>query len=405
MPELSKSDEAKLLMRVLECSAQPEGWNSILELIEEQLDCRSFLVDFDQNGDPTPKFGEDRRARQLGEIFQNIRMSSSRTALQFLIAEASLFQPYCKTSIDADTGGNSSPPDALRGDGPDRMDLSATGQDEPEQHQMRLLSRAPGLVSPLRRTKNSTILFACLFTAHTADTIDSAVASDTFRTIVKALAPGLHTFLRLEQERSLVQIHRTFLSALESPAILINANRDILVQTPTALEMLQQLGLAGGSSLRLLVRNKDFENGLQALALAEGHQRATNGETPMARSVYITGRDGTLKRISIESVESAASSYSNSDDVAPPFFLIRIAATAELSEDVENILHDLYDLSLSEAHLARYLTMTGSMHVTAEHLDITRNTAKTHLRRIYEKTGVHTQLQLARLVHQLAGLF
>ncbi|WP_299811346.1 helix-turn-helix transcriptional regulator [uncultured Roseibium sp.] len=384
-------------MRVLECSAQLQGWHAILELIEEQLNCRSFLAEFDQNGAPTPKFGGDRQARQLGDVFQNIRMSSSRTALQFLIAEASLFHPYCKTSIDKRTNGCSPPPDALLGDSPD---LSGAAPGGPEQHQIRLLSGAPGLVSPLRRTEKSTILFACLFTAHTPDTIDSAVASETFGTIVRALAPGLHTYLRLEQERSFIQIHRMLLSALGSPAVLINADRDILVQTPTALEMLQQLGLAGGSSLRLLIKNKDFENGLQALA--EDHQRTTDSETPKERSIYLTDQDGTLKRISIETV---APPPSNSDGVASPFFLIRIAATAELSEDVESILHDHYDLSLSEAHLARYLTMTGSMNATAEHLGITRNTAKTHMRRIYEKTGVHTQLQLARLVHKLAGLF
>ncbi|POF34838.1 helix-turn-helix transcriptional regulator [Roseibium marinum] len=327
-------------------------------------------------------------------------MTSGRTALQFLIAEASLFHPYCKTSIDKGRTSGGPTPETPLGRDPDGTNLSGASPEETERHQITLLSGAPGLVSPLRRTGKSTILFACLFTAHTPESIDNAIASETFATIVKALAPGLRTYLRLEQERSFSQIHRVFLSALGSPAVLINIDRDILVNTPTALDMLEELGMAAGSSSKLLVKNKEFENGLQALAA--DHQQPTGRETPKAQSVYITSRNGSLKRISVETV---APPPSKSGDIAPPFFLIRVTETAELSEDVETILHDHYDLSLSEAHLARYLTMTGSMNVTADHLGITRNTAKTHLRRVYEKTGVHTQLQLARLVHKLAGLF
>jgi DNA-binding CsgD family transcriptional regulator len=82
-----------------------------------------------------------------------------------------------------------------------------------------------------------------------------------------------------------------------------------------------------------------------------------------------------------------------------------MAEPTGLPEDVELVLQDQYQLSQSEAHLARYLTMTGSMTDTVEQLGITRNTAKTHMRRIFEKTGINTQLQLARLVHKLSDYF
>ncbi|WP_133192621.1 hypothetical protein [Labrenzia sp. 011] len=322
-------------------------------------------------------------------------MSNGRSALQFLLAEASLFHPYCKTSIDKGCADGTSSPDGGIVHDPDRVEPPTACQEETAQ-QHRLLSGAPGLVAPLRRTEKSTILFACLFTAHTPDTIDTTVAFETFETMVKALTPGLHGYLRLEQERSLIQVHRTLLSALGTPAILVNFEREILVQTPAALKMLEELGLATGAGRKLQVNNRQIETALQLLV--SDHENPPR-KTP---SVYITGRNGCPKRVSIQTVAPPA--Y-GSGEIVRPFFLIRIAETTPLSEDVESILHDHYDLSLSEAHLARHLTMTGSMNATADHLGITRNTAKTHLRRIYEKTGAHTQLQLARLVHKLASLF
>ncbi|MFC6655485.1 helix-turn-helix transcriptional regulator [Roseibium salinum] len=122
---------------------------------------------------------------------------------------------------------------------------------------------------------------------------------------------------------------------------------------------------------------------------------------PNGHSVYIGDQNGALSRVSIEAVVPAAETSSRETT----YVLIRVCEPADLPDEVEAVLQHHYDLSQSEAHLARHLTLSGSMNVTAAQLGITRNTAKTHLRRIYEKTGVHTQLQLAGLVHRLAGLF
>lgn len=400
MPELSKSDEAKLLMRVLECSTQSQGWYRILELIETQLNCRSFLAEFDPNGNPTPHFGGHGQARQLGTVLQKIELESGRSALQFLLSEASLYYPYCKTSLHQRSSASNGAAAPHREPVLFQAGRPTASSGDAESDHLDLLISAPGLVSPLWRTEKSTILFACLFTAHRPETIDQTIACETFETIVRALAPGLNTYFELEKERAYIQIHRTLLSALENPAILINAEKDILVHTPTALEALEDLGLAAAHNQKLVFRNKQIETGLQVL-LSDPQAHDDTG-TAKVQSVYLPTRSGSLKRVSLETVTPPMSKIGTA---AAPFFLIRVTETAELSEDVEHILQEHFDLSQSEAHLARHLTMTGSMNVTADQLGITRNTAKTHLRRIYEKTGVHTQLQLARLVHKLAGLF
>ena len=128
----------------------------------------------------------------------------------------------------------------------------------------------------------------------------------------------------------------------------------------------------------------------------------TRESEPPSLSLCISGPNNFPRRVSIEVVSSRSRETA---PVADPWFVLRVFESVEPNRHVETLLQEEFDLSQSEARLARELTLTGSMHDTVTRLGITRNTAKTHLRRIFEKTGVNTQLQLARLVHKLSGLF
>ncbi|MEM9629986.1 MAG: hypothetical protein AAGA50_01580 [Pseudomonadota bacterium] len=322
------------------------------------------------------------------------------------MSEGKLFYPYCKTALDSRTAGNlgkaSDASPALN-----TLDASSSGSDS--QHSQ--LAAAPGLVSPLWRSDETTVLFACLFTDFTPQSIDVAVATRTFKTIIQALTPALNTHFELEKERSDNQVHKILVSSLGQPAVLITADRQILGQTPNGVDDLVGTGAAERRDQKLVFMHKQVEAALQELHAelrprsdAPSNQGDDAGPFEWAdsvQSVCISVRDGALKRISIEPV-SALSAGTTEEET---WYLIRLSDTADLPEEIEGVLQDHYDLSQSEARLARQLTLTGSMEVTASSLCITRNTAKTHLRRIYEKTGVHTQLQLAGLVHKLAGLF
>jgi len=389
MPALSETDQSKLLIRVLECSTQSEGWPQVLSFIDKALDCRSFLAEFDGDGKPLPHFGGQRPAQDLGSLLRHIETEGGCNALQFLLSDASLHYPYCKTSLTRVQREEPLP------------NGSAPGRAE----QQKTLQRSPGLISPIWRTDGSTILFGCLFTAYTPDSIDVARASETFRSIVKALAPGLNIHFQIEKAHQDNQLQRLLLSAVDGPAVLVSADRDLLAQSPNALETLAKTDTAVQRRQKLLVKNKKLDAALLELAVAtrqlpEGRPQRT--ETLPHRSFCIAGADGFLKRIVIKTVLPDARGPGRSGE---PVFLIRLSEASDIPGGVEKCLQDHFDLSQSEAHLARHLTLTGSMSTTIDHLGITRNTAKTHLRRIYEKTGVNTQLQLARLVHRLAQLF
>lgn len=58
---------------------------------------------------------------------------------------------------------------------------------------------------------------------------------------------------------------------------------------------------------------------------------------------------------------------------------------------------DRYKLTRSEARVVMALCQGGSMREIAARLDIAYETLRTHLKRIYEKTGARSQRDLVRL--------
>ena len=59
---------------------------------------------------------------------------------------------------------------------------------------------------------------------------------------------------------------------------------------------------------------------------------------------------------------------------------------------------DAYGLTFTEARVALAFASSGTIADTARRLKISSNTVKTHLKRIYDKTGTSRQTQLSRLM-------
>ncbi len=58
----------------------------------------------------------------------------------------------------------------------------------------------------------------------------------------------------------------------------------------------------------------------------------------------------------------------------------------------------VFGLSIGQVRVARYIALGNSPKLTAEKLEVSVNTVRTHLTRIYEKTGVQTQAALVRIL-------
>jgi DNA-binding CsgD family transcriptional regulator len=71
--------------------------------------------------------------------------------------------------------------------------------------------------------------------------------------------------------------------------------------------------------------------------------------------------------------------------------------TTEMTGTIRR-LYDLYHLTPAEARLAALIVGGYSLHAAACRLHISNNTARTHMKRIYDKTETHRQVDLIRLV-------
>ncbi len=61
-----------------------------------------------------------------------------------------------------------------------------------------------------------------------------------------------------------------------------------------------------------------------------------------------------------------------------------------------------YKLTNAEAALIRLLTAGQGLFESAGELGITKNTARTHMRNIYSKVGIHRQVDLIRIFAQFS---
>jgi DNA-binding CsgD family transcriptional regulator len=68
-------------------------------------------------------------------------------------------------------------------------------------------------------------------------------------------------------------------------------------------------------------------------------------------------------------------------------------------------LRERFQLTRAEAALALRLAEGESLADAAAALDIAYNTARSHLRAIFAKSGTHRQVQLVALLRSLAGDF
>ena len=70
---------------------------------------------------------------------------------------------------------------------------------------------------------------------------------------------------------------------------------------------------------------------------------------------------------------------------------------SDLSEQID-IFQAIFSLSKAQTDIVRLIAKGMELSEAAEALGVTKNTARTHLRRVYEKVDVNSQIELLRLV-------
>jgi DNA-binding CsgD family transcriptional regulator len=216
--------------------------------------------------------------------------------------------------------------------------------------------------------------------------------------ILESLLPHLRRALQIERRVALTEhTSSTALGALECLAdgcLLLDAEGRVLFANRAAERILRS-----GDGLR--VRNRLLEP-----AAAEDARRL-NSEI---RQVLKTATGGGQSAGGSVSVGRPSGKPSYSLLVCPagrtafPLSGIYAAAAIFVSDPCcgprpsEPALSRLYGLTRAEARLATALLAGQGLRQAAAELEISVNTAKTHLQRIFEKTGTHRQSELLRVL-------
>ena len=193
-----------------------------------------------------------------------------------------------------------------------------------------------------------------------------------------------------EVERTL---YSTVMDRLAVGVVILGASGSILCCSRKADEALSErdgLQLQAGR-LRATCAKEDRE--LQA-AIKSAIQAAAGG-VQTTRGIALTRLSGQRNLgLVVQAMPAAARPGANAAPTVA-IFLRDPEANAEVEGD---LVRELFDLTPAEAAVARRLAAGLSLEDAASSLDISRNTARAHLRSIFSKSGITRQTELVRLM-------
>jgi len=387
MAGLSTAEEFRLLENVHACANDPDSWHQTLDQIEKSCHWRIYLLELTPEGGHTGRYCDPDNGADLIEYLTSISTRAGQTAFQFLLHEAQAFFPYSREKLDL---GKS-------------KSYYGTGT---KIHEFGIY---PGYITVLTRDHDRIILLCCLFVSEKDDEAVCRQMLPTFERLSKAMSLTLDVIRRFEQENMRHLALHAMVQNRSKSSFLIGTDFSIKVATPACQKLLSDGDVFAAENDRLIPLRKEVEAALHSVCSeitgrtkANGHIGIGPAATPLAEQSLVLARaDDRLARILVRSV---LPDHGHARDRSDAFILVEVRDQHELSEEVNGLLKSCFDLSEKEATLAYFLATTGSLTTTLDVLGITRNTAKTHLRRIYEKTATQSQLELSKLLHGLSGL-
>jgi DNA-binding CsgD family transcriptional regulator len=222
------------------------------------------------------------------------------------------------------------------------------------------------------------------------------------RRLIVGMVPHLRRAValgfRLDGYRAIQRAEYVVLDQLASGVILLGQRNRILYLNAAA----RLLGLEGGAlSLRggtLRARSQAHAKRLDDLILG-----AQQGLPASAMSIPRIG-NGQLLTVLISSVRSR--DIERFADMSMPDAAVLVFVVDPVNSSGMSIswVMDAFGLTPAEARVALAASSGAAIPVVAMSLQLSQNTIKTHLRRIYAKTGTSRQAELARVIASLGQL-
>jgi DNA-binding CsgD family transcriptional regulator len=191
------------------------------------------------------------------------------------------------------------------------------------------------------------------------------------------------------------------LDGLSSALFLVDADGRIRHANANGQAMLRAGALLHDSRATLAVRNIQGDRALKEVIAA-----AALGDTKAKRSgasVPLPGRDGDNYAAHVLPLGAGARRQAGANYSAVAAVFVR-KAELELPHPVEALARR-YGLTAAETRVLLAIVENGGVPEVARALELSEATVKTHLQRVFDKTGSARQAQLVKLVAAFAGPF
>jgi DNA-binding CsgD family transcriptional regulator len=207
--------------------------------------------------------------------------------------------------------------------------------------------------------------------------------------LMRRLGPHLARAMQLRQRLETAELERAAAaSALErlGCALLLVDPRGVSVGNPAAERILER-----GDGLRLRRGALECDDHRDTIALADALRRAAEGEG--CGAVLAVSRRSGLRPFSVVVTPLLAV-----PGWTGPAVMVLVTDPEEAGPPPAEVLQRIYGLTRAEARTAVAIVGADGTKDVAERLGASPATVRTHLQRVFDKTGTHRQSELVRLV-------
>jgi len=189
---------------------------------------------------------------------------------------------------------------------------------------------------------------------------------------------------------------RSILDCYHDPLLVIDASRRVLFRNVAAKRVLRMTGNLAEKSGQLVLAPPRVDAALQAVIARKSPAKRV--AQSIAHGIRIARPGATRDWLAlIKPLDAARVETSGAQT-----FLVQIIGRTRPRTAPEQALCDLFGLSRRERAVVAALLRDCSVATTASRLSLSRETIRSHLKRIFRKCDVHSRDELMSLLHCLS---
>jgi DNA-binding CsgD family transcriptional regulator/PAS domain-containing protein len=237
----------------------------------------------------------------------------------------------------------------------------------------------------------------CLAAPERADAFDPQLL-DLLRRLTPHLQRAAQVTLKMADLELLRNAGLEALDSLSDGVVLTDANARVVFANRAAEAMFSRRDGIGVDRSGLCAATAGQTMALRRLIAVSGRQ-ADIAET---RGSLLLDRPSERRPLSVTVVPMRRETAWSL--AAPPLAIVFVADPEREAEMSDVRLRAFYGVTPTEATIARLISRGSGVKAAARVLGIAPSTARTHLHRVFEKTGTSRQAELTNLVNSLASL-